>query len=192
MLYFPGRRGCVCALLWAAGAALADDSPAPAAQAQVPPLRALASASLFVASAWHAVDDAVLERLRGGFELSSLGAGLAVSFGFVRSVVINGDLVSQTRFSLPDLAHISNDQARLVSDALAQAHVVQNGLGNSVGAGELPASLAATTVVQNSLNNQHIQTLTQIDAGVNSLGLLRSMNAQGALRDALMGAARLR
>ncbi len=177
MLNLPARWSCACALLWAAGGALAADGP---------------TASPFLATAWQAVDDEVLDQMRGGFELSSVGSGLAVSFGFVRSVMINGDLVSQTRFSLPDLGHISADQAKLASDALAQAQIVQNGLSNSVGANNLPVNLGATTVVQNSLSNQNIQTLTQIDAGVNSLGLLRSLNLQGVLQDALVGALRVR
>jgi hypothetical protein len=52
--------------------------------------------------------------------------------------------------------------------------------------------LGAATVVQNSLNNQDIRTLTQINAGVNSLGILHAINTQGALRDALIGAVGLR
>jgi hypothetical protein len=108
-------------------------------------------------------------------------------------------LVSQAAFKLPDLSQISVEQARQVNDALAQAKLVQTGAGNSVGSalgsglgGDNPlaglAGLGAATVVQNSLNNQNIQTLTQIDAGVNSLGMLHAINTQGVLRDALMGA----
>jgi hypothetical protein len=175
VLHAPVPLACLCAVLWAAGGALADEP-----QAWSPPV--------LVASAWAVADDAVLDALRGGFEIPSLIPGLAVSFGFVRTVTINGDLVSQARFQLPDLSRISVDQARQVSDALAQAKLVQNGLGNSVsGAAVLPA-LAGATVVQNTLSNQAIQTLTQIDAGVNSLGILRSINTRGALQDALIGA----
>lgn len=147
----------VCALLCASGSAWAQQALPPDVPA-------------FDASAWSAADDAVLERLRGGFEWSSVASGLAVSFGFVRSVSINGELVQQTRFSLPDLAHVTPEQAMQVSDALAQT----------------------ATAVQNSLSNQNIQTLTQIDAGVNSLGILQSLNSQGVLRDALIGAVGVR
>ena len=103
-----------------------------------------------------------------------------------------------------EVAHISADQAQQVSTALARAGVVQNGLGNSVGSGSgaivardagslvvgaIPlAGLAGATVVQNSLNDQSIRTLTQIDAGVNSLGILHTINLLGILRDALIGA----
>jgi hypothetical protein len=181
----------------------------------------------FDADAFPSASDAQLDTLRGGFDF---GGGLAVSLGFVRSITINGGLVSQIHFTLPDLSHITVDQAKMVSDALAQAHIIQNGLGNSVPTGytssgsttsasppnvnvssagsspsasapvvtvpvvnqptvSLPSSgLSTTTILQNSLNNQTLQTLTKIDAGVNSLGILRSINSQAALRDALFGA----
>lgn len=157
MLHVPCRLACVCAVLWATVVAWADEPQAPGYQA-------------FVASDWSAANDEVLDNLRGGFEMPFGASGLAVSFGFVRSVSINGELVSQTRFNLPDISNITAAQAMQVSGALAQASMA----------------------VQNSLNNQNIQTLTQIDTGVNSLGLLHSMNAMGVLRDALIGAVGVR
>lgn len=177
MLHAGYRLTCVCAMLWAAGAALAEES------------LAVPERPVFMASDWQAAGDALLDSVRGGFEVSSLIPGLTVSFGFVRTVTINGDLVSQARFSLPDLSSISADQAKQVTDALTQARIVQNGVGNYLGStNNLLPGLGAATVVQNTLNNQNIQTLTQIDAGVNSLGMLHSINTQGVLRDALMGA----
>jgi hypothetical protein len=120
----------------------------------------------FVANEWTAVDDTALDTLRGGFEMPAMSMGLAVSFSFVRSFNANGERVSETRFTLPDISSITAAQASQVSEAMAQA----------------------TTAVQNNLNNQKIQTLTQIDAGINSLGILRAINSQGVLRDALLGA----
>lgn len=137
------------------------------------------------ASAWPVASDAELDALRGGFDS---GDHLAVSFGLVRSVSINGELVSETRFVLPDLAHVTAEQAQVVSAALGSAQIVQNGLGNQLDRQSDLAQHALATVVQNSLNNQAIRTLTVIDAGVNSLGLLQSLNTQGTLRDALIGA----
>ena len=204
----------------------------------------------FVPESWQAASDAQLDALRGGFEIRP---NLSVSFGFVRSVTINGDLVSEISFHLPDLSNISADQARMVSEALTKANIIQNGIGNRVGASlagtllpagavqppkgapsstvaeaaavaspvavapppstptpsapsvpaaqvapTLPTSVAlvpmapmvpaAVTVVQNTLDNQAIKSMTVIDAGVNSLGLLRSINVQTVLKDALMGA----
>ncbi|RFO94673.1 hypothetical protein DIC66_22305 [Rhodoferax lacus] len=169
----------------------------------------------FDATAWQAAEDSILDSMRGGFQVNPSIPGLAISFGFTRSVTVNGDLASQIHFTLPDLSHISVDQAKQVSDALAQARIVQTGAGNSVVAGNVGAvstgssvpsdgSLAANssgiapvvpvaaltnpTVIQNTLSNQHIQALTQIDTGVNSLGMLHAINSQGILRDAIIGA----
>ena len=43
-------------------------------------------------------------------------------------------------------------------------------------------------MIQNSLNNQNIQTLTVINTGVNSLSLLKTLNTQVVLKEALLGA----
>jgi hypothetical protein len=170
----PTRLICLCLLL-AAGVPVRGGEPG-----------AAGGKKAFVAEAWAAVSDDNLEALRGGFEINT---GLSVSFGFVRSVSINGDLVSQTRFTLPDLSHITEDQAKAVSAALAGANIVQNGTGNSVGTNNTtPINLPPITVVQNSLDNQSIQTMTVVNAGVNSLGILKSINTQSVLRDALLSA----
>ena len=171
MRHLARRIACIAALLGAAGPALAQEATPPS--------------GVFLAENWPVASDDELDSLRGGYDL---GSSLSVSFGFIRNVSINGDLVSQTRFTLPDLSHITTDQARMVADALAQVQLVQNGTGNSVGVTAASGGLAGGTVVQNSLNNQLIQTQTIINAGVNSLGLIHALNAQGTLRDALTGA----
>jgi hypothetical protein len=176
MHQLSARVACLCALLCTSGGARATEL-----QGQPEPT----GSGYFLASAWPPASDAQLDGLRGGFEMSN---NLAVSFGFVRSVSINGDLVSELRFNLPDVAHITADQAQMVSEALTSAHWVQNGAGNSVGLSNALSGLSASTVVQNSLNNQVIQTQTVIDAGANSLGLLLGLNTHGTLRDALAGA----
>lgn len=270
MSHVPKRVACACLLLCAGWSATGTE-----AQRNAKPL--------FDPTQWQAASDDKLDALRGGFQI---GANLAVSFGFVRSVTINGDLVSETRFTLPDLSNITADQAKLVNAALAQAHIVQNGAGNTVGTptptttARAPASPAAPgaadpvptapgstgatgvvaqapspqlptpsltapsapaahsgagistaaaapsalptsptptpqpapslsppsglaslagapnapglpssmTVVQNTLNNQTIQSLTVIDTSANSLGMLRAIQSQRSLRDALVGA----
>lgn len=134
-------------------------------------------------AAWVPVPDEVLGSARGGFQLDT---ELRVSFGFVRSVSINGDLVHSTRFTLPDLSRITELQAQVVSAALAEAGLVQVGTGNSI-APAVIAQIPTGTVIQNTLNNQAIQSLTVINAGVNSQSILKSINIQGILNDALMG-----
>jgi hypothetical protein len=133
---------------------------------------------------WIPVDLWVLENSRGGFEVS---AGLTVSFGFLRSVSINGELVSNTQFNLPDVSRISAEQARVVTAAMAEARLVQVGAGNSVDT-EALSNLSGATVIQNSLSDQHIQTTTVINTGVNSQSLFKAVNVQSVLNDALLGA----
>lgn len=137
---------------------------------------------------WVAASDDELDDLRGGFEID---AGLMVSFGIVRSVSINGDLVSKTSFDLPDVSRITAEQASMAKAAIAQATLVQNGTGNFIDAG-VRAQLEGATLIQNNLNDQNIQTLTIINTGVNSLGLLKSINTQGILKDALLGSMNIR
>lgn len=140
----------------------------------------------FEPAQWHSASPERLDKARGGFNLDS---GLNVSFGIIRTVTINGDLVSQTRFDLPDITRISPDQAQLVNTALADTGLIQSGTGNFID----PASvmgLNGGTVIQNSLNDQQIQTLTVINTGVNSLSLLKSINTQDVLTDAIVRSVR--
>jgi hypothetical protein len=137
---------------------------------------------------WAAVSDEKLGRARGGFDAAP---GLAVSFGIVRSVSINGEIVTRTAFNLPDLARITPEQAKAASAALAEANIVQNGPGNVVGA-NIRSQSTTGTIIQNSLSNQKIQSLTVINTEVNSLGMMKSMNALGVLRDSLFGSAGVR
>ncbi|WP_456280783.1 flagellin [Cupriavidus sp. JZ107] len=69
-------------------------------------------------------------------------------------------------------------------------NLIQNGPGNSFNAGALAGTPA--TVIQNSLNNQSIQSLLTIDAGVNTLQAFRAGVAGAALNSALQRAASMR
>ena len=133
---------------------------------------------------WVAVSDQQLDDQRGGFDV---GSGLAVSFGIIRTVMVNGDLVSKTSFNLPDVTQITSEQARLASAAIADSGLIQIGPNNFVDAG-VRSDLGTGTLIQNSLNDQQIQTMTIINAGVKSLGLLKALNTQTVLNDALLGA----
>lgn len=192
--------------------------------------------TVFRPADWVAASDEHLDGMRGGFDA---GSGLSVSFGIVKTVMINGNLITKISFNLPDVSKITADTARIVNDALTKAGIIQNGAGNIVDAGvksEVPAGTASvapiqstpdagvrsevatgtaagtliqstpatsvgsqqvggaalTTLIQNTLNDQKIQTLTVINAGVNSLGLLRTMNTQTILKDALFGSIGIR
>ncbi len=145
---------------------------------------AAAEKQAFRPGEWVAVSEQELDNQRGGFDV---GSGLAVSFGIIRTVMVNGDVVSRTSFNLPDVTQITPEQARIASAAIADSGLVQIGPNNFVAAG-VRSDLGTGTLIQNSLNDQHIKTLTIINTGVNSLGLLKALNTQTVLNDALLGA----
>jgi hypothetical protein len=110
---------------------------------------------------WNAVDDSRLELARGGFDL---GNGMLVSLGVERLVSINGTVVASTHFSIPDMTQLSAADALMASDTMA------------------------AVLVQNSLNDQAIRTQTTINTTVANLALLKAVNFESSLRDALSGA----
>jgi hypothetical protein len=138
----------------------------------------------FLPDEWVAASEQQLDAQRGGFDV---GAGLAVSFGLVRTVMVNGEMVHQNSFNLPSISQISPEQAQVASAAIAESGLIQIGPNNFVDAGAMSDRLTGT-LIQNSLNDQQIQSLTIINTGVNSLGLLRAINTQTVLNDALVGA----
>jgi hypothetical protein len=140
----------------------------------------------FQPTQWVPASNEQLDNTRGGFNLDT---GLNVSFGIIRTVTINGNLVSRTNFDLPDITRITADQARLVNKALGETGLIQSGGGNFVDP-SIMTNLNGGTIIQNSLNDQQIQTLTVINTGVNSLALLKSINTQGVLTDSLFRSSR--
>ena len=127
---------------------------------------------------WVPVDPARLANMRGGLQLPS---GLSLSFGMDRLVYVNGDLVASTRVNVPDIAHMTSEQAAaLVS--LNQGMVVQIGAGNVV----TPGTATNGLVIQNTLDNQDIRALTTLHVGVDTLGMLQEINSYDALRNAMI------
>ena len=131
---------------------------------------------------WWAVGDQKLSQLRGGFDL---GAGLFVSFGISRAVYINDQLVTTTSFQTNGLDKLAQVQFAELARQLStqQQVVVQNGPRNTVDTGALTLPLA--TYIQNTLNNQTIRTETVIQATTNGAALLRNMNLQSTISDAV-------
>lgn len=129
---------------------------------------------------WQAVGDRTLDGLRGGFDV---GGGLLVSFGITRAVYINGDLVTQTTLNFGRISELTPMQAAQLGQQMAALNLVQIGAGNSVD----PDALAtgAGTVIQNTLNNQHIVNQTVIDARSNAMGMIKNLNIQNTLNEAL-------
>jgi hypothetical protein len=128
-----------------------------------------------------------LDEVRGGFVTDG---GLKISFGIERAVYLNGTLVTTTSLNIADLSKISGGQAQVTSNGTAGSlAVLQSGVGNVFAPGSI-SSTAAGTVIQNTLDNQKINTITRIDAVVNSSGIMRSMNLQSSMQSAIVNSLR--
>lgn len=134
---------------------------------------------------WVPVPEAVLEASRGGFTFDT---GLQLTLGIDREVSINGEVVSRTSLHVTDVSRLSVEQARQTSEALSAVKLVQNGHDNMV-VGAMSTQTLGGTVIQNSLNDQLIRTHTVIHSSVNSMALLKTLNFQGSLGDAIARAA---
>ena len=129
-----------------------------------------------------AVAKGELDAMRGGL---SMGGGLLqVSFGIERTVSLNGEIVSRTEMLLSSASARDDAVMATARAGLSDIKLIQNGSGNVMQAA-LGTSTAGGLVIQNSLNNQHIQSQTVITASVNSMDMLKSLNFQGSLSDAL-------
>ena len=131
--------------------------------------------------ALKAVDEHALDEMRGGFEMPG---GLKLSFGLERLVYINGELANATRLTVADLGKLTGgsiDAAALPALGSTLA-VIQNGPNNTLVGNALSTS-ALATVIQNSLDNQQIRTVTTIDVTVNSMELLRAQRLGESMRD---------
>lgn len=127
---------------------------------------------------WSPVSSVRLDDTRGGFDL---GNGLVASLGIDRAVYINGALITSTKIDIPDIAHITTAQATALASATGATTVVQNGPGNSFDPSAFSHTVAAT-VVQNTLNNQNISTVTTMSVSVNNLSMFRGLNLQQSLQ----------
>jgi hypothetical protein len=133
-----------------------------------------------------AVSSQRLDEVRGGFVTET---GLKVSFGIERAVYLNGSLVTTTSLNISDLSKIAGGQAQVTGAGSGSLALVQSGSGNAFSPGSI-SSTAAGTVIQNTLDNQKINTITRIDAVVNSSGILRSINLQSSMRSAIVDSLR--
>ncbi len=133
-----------------------------------------------------AMDVSRLDGVRGGFVAHS---GLKLSFGIERAVYINGTLVTTTALNVSDLGNLSAGQAAVASLNGGTLAIVQSGTGNTFLPGVVSASTIGT-VIQNTLDNQHIQSVTTINATVNSGEIVRSMNLQQSVQNAITSSIR--
>ena len=120
------------------------------------------------------VSEKVLDRMRGGFQIDPNGP--MMSFGIQRSVYINGQLVTSTILTIPNLLQLTNTPGNAFT-------LVQNGAGNAMTTH--PSSLPPLmTVIQNSLDHQTIQNQTVINATVAALSLNRALALGNAVSQA--------
>lgn len=135
-------------------------------------------------SIWLAASDRTLDQMRGGFDM---GAGLVVSFGILRSVSINGQLITSTSFRIGDLTaltSLTSQQAAALGQHIAmQTQVVQNGTGNTIAPGAVTVPFA--TYIQNTLNNQTIRSQTVIEATSNAMGFVKGLNLLATINEAI-------
>ena len=134
------------------------------------------------AEIWMAVGDTLLDDLRGGFDP---GNGLMVTFGISRATYVNGDLVAQTTLNFGQLNNLSAGQAAQLSKQMAALNLIQIGPGNNFAPQQVGTS---GTVIQNTLDNQHIVNQTVIDASGNALGMIKNLNTQAPVTDGVVRA----
>ncbi len=127
---------------------------------------------------WTPIDPARLDGMRGGFQLPS---GLRLSFGIERAVYVNGELTASTAVRIADLSRISASEAQALAE-FNEGIVVQLGPGNRFD----PVRLPGGVVIQNTLDDQRIVTVTRMEVGNGALGTFQALNANGVLHDALI------
>lgn len=156
------------------------------------------------------VSDAVLDSMRGGFQMDSKGP--VISFGIERNVFLNEKLFSSTMLNIPDMKRLFEhseikafgNRSEIKRD-MHQAVMhrpdmkvpdrqpdetftfIQSGPGNSI-AHDTPSLPPHMTVIQNSLDNRTIQTDTVINATVEALTWARSLHLGNELSQANISA----
>jgi len=136
------------------------------------------------ADEWAPVDTATLDGARGGFDTPG---GLNISLGIERVVSVNGEVLSRTNVAIPDVASMNADQIMQAREALGSARLIQIG-GNNFAPSDLGLGSGAT-FVQNTLDHQTILAQTTITSTVNSMALIKDINFQSTIRDAIVRSA---
>ncbi len=139
---------------------------------------------------------AQLDELRGGFDVDTGSGLLHVGIGITRSVSLNGRVVAVSELTIPDLG-ASLAMSRRLAHApglnvmeSGGALIVQNGPGNFAPPAASFGSSAMPTIVQNTIDNQKLGTLTIVHAWVNSLSVLRTMRTSEMLQRATAASGR--
>lgn len=134
-------------------------------------------------SSWQAVGDPQLAATRAGF---STGDGLLASFGIERVVYIDGNPVTRFSVDIPDVSRMTAVQAGALAAVARMGGAIQDGPGNGIDPAALGQASAAL-VIQNSLDNRDIRSLTTINASTNGLGQFGNSRLAQSLQSALVG-----
>lgn len=105
--------------------------------------------------AWEQVPDSELGELRAGFVLDN---GMVVNIRFDKQLFVNGDPVSQTYFDSAD----------------AMGQQIASFSGDDL-----------NTVLQNSLNDQVLSSVTQMDISISNLAPVQQSMVQSAVYETL-------
>jgi hypothetical protein len=122
-----------------------------------------------------------LAAVRGGF---NVGDGLEVSFGIQRAVYVDGNLVTYLNVSIPDIAHITAQQATSLAQALGTIDV-QVGSGNTFNPSI--TTQAGTASVAQAVTQTVTQALAQ-GASSSAVGNVGSVGASSASSTQASGA----
>lgn len=126
------------------------------------------------------VSETELDRMRGGFQSDQNTP--FISFGIERSVVINGQLVRSTVLDIPNLMQFDGNPSGTFTH-------IQTGGGNTL-TPDMASLQTFMTAIQNSLDNQTIQSQTIINATVPALSWAQSLALGNALSQATIDAIR--
>ncbi len=130
-----------------------------------------------------------LDELRGGFQLPG---GQSLAFGLERTVRIDGTTVAMQRLSIPDIAaavaqgtqakweviNLGSNTATSIANGALQSSWTQAGT-TILNSSQLPLQL-----VQNTVNNRQIQTLTTINVAAPVLSAYQNMQLMEGVRNA--------
>jgi hypothetical protein len=144
----------------------------------------------------RAATEAELDALRGGFDMETRHGRLRVDIGITREVRINDRLVATSQLVIPDIGQFSRHgrhggqggsiEGPIVVNGVpvtngpvvlndGGALIVQNGPNNHAPSLSDFGTQSIPTIVQNTLDNQSLSTLTLINARLNSLALHSQM-----------------
>lgn len=132
-----------------------------------------APAAMYQFEGFPAVSSGQLDTMRGGFHTRS---GLQISLGITKAVMIDGVLQTMNTLNIQNLARLQGLESGFTATGLLPETVT------------LVRNSGFNTLIQNSLNQKNIQSLTIIDSTVTNAGLFRQINLMSRINEQLIGA----